>query len=100
MVLRLCVPLTQRLRARNWNFASSGCPFTASIVAKRVWVSTPLMDMSYSVRCWAASGGHGQVQRGEEVRLHFQGTAEPLLQHDELVERWVAGHRAGQIEGF
>jgi hypothetical protein len=57
MVLRLCVPLIQLLLARNWNFASSGCAFTASIVAKRVLVATPLMDMTYSFRV-AASGGH------------------------------------------
>ena len=39
---RLCVPLTQVLLARNWNFAISGEPFTASSVANSVAVSTPL----------------------------------------------------------
>src|SRR5262245_47462476 len=42
MELRLCVPAIHRLVARNWNFASSGLPLTASSVANRVGVSTPL----------------------------------------------------------
>src|SRR6266536_2866529 len=42
MVERLWVPLTQRLVARNWNLAMSVSPFTASSVANRVAVSTPL----------------------------------------------------------
>src|SRR5262245_40635766 len=42
MLLRLWVPLTHRLVARNWNFASSGLALTASSVANRVGVSTPL----------------------------------------------------------
>src|SRR5262245_6939937 len=42
MVDWLCVPLTHRLVARNWNLAMSGLPLTASRVAKSVAVSTPL----------------------------------------------------------
>src|SRR6266511_6458228 len=42
MVLRLWVPLTHWLWARNWNLAASGACLTASRVAKRVAVSTPL----------------------------------------------------------
>src|SRR5215471_18580415 len=42
MVVRLWVPLTHWLRARNWNLAASGACFTASRVANRVAVSTPL----------------------------------------------------------
>ena len=42
MVERLWVPLIQVLVARKRNFAMSGSPFTASIVANRVAVSTPL----------------------------------------------------------
>src|SRR3954451_13283242 len=42
IVPRLWVPDTQRLDARNWNFAASGAAFTASRVANRVAVSTPL----------------------------------------------------------
>src|SRR5262245_39549972 len=42
MVDWLCVPLTHLLVARNWNLAMSGLPLTASRVAKRVAVSTPL----------------------------------------------------------
>ena len=36
------MPLTQRLLARNWNLAISGVARTASRVANRVAVSTPL----------------------------------------------------------
>ena len=42
MVLRLWVPLTHWLWARNWNLAASGAALTASRVANRVAVSTPL----------------------------------------------------------
>jgi hypothetical protein len=42
MVVRLWVPLTHWLRARNWNLAASGACLTASRVANRVAVSTPL----------------------------------------------------------
>src|SRR5215475_13136705 len=42
MLLRLCVPCSHWLVARNWNFASSGLALTASSVANRVGVSTPL----------------------------------------------------------
>ena len=38
----LCVPAIHRLLARNWNFAISGSPLTASRVANSVAVSTPL----------------------------------------------------------
>ncbi len=41
ITLRLCVPLIQRFRALNWNFASSGCSATAPSVASRVGVSMP-----------------------------------------------------------
>src|SRR6266545_3268071 len=42
MVPRLWVPLTHWLWARNWNLAASGACLTASRVANRVAVSTPL----------------------------------------------------------
>src|SRR5690242_2613017 len=42
MVDWLWVPDSQRLVARNWNLARSVSPFTASRVANRVAVSTPL----------------------------------------------------------
>src|SRR3954468_9035285 len=61
MVERLCVPLTHSLRARNWNWASSGCPFTASRVANRVAMSTPLTPAATSVLVMVCSfwvGGH------------------------------------------
>ena len=38
----LWVPLIHLFVARNWNLAMSLLPFTASIVANRVAVSTPL----------------------------------------------------------
>src|SRR5262245_39487688 len=45
MRLRLCVPFSQRLVARNWNLARSGCPFTALMVANNVGVSTPFSGL-------------------------------------------------------
>ncbi len=42
MAVSLHVPLTQRFTARNWNAASAGAPFTASMVAKSAGVFTPL----------------------------------------------------------
>jgi hypothetical protein len=42
MVVRLCVPLTHVLCARNWKSASSGWARTASSVANSVGTSTPL----------------------------------------------------------
>ena len=42
------VPETHSLVVRNWNCAASGCWRTASMVANRVAVSTPL-------RCWAVT---------------------------------------------
>ncbi len=42
MVPWLWVPLSHSLWARNWNLAAAGASFTASSVAKRVAVSTPL----------------------------------------------------------
>src|SRR5215467_8829324 len=42
MVVRLRVPLTHWLRARNWNRAAAGACLTASRVANKVAVSTPL----------------------------------------------------------
>src|SRR5215813_9987939 len=42
MVERLWVPLIHVFVARNWNLAISVSPFTASSVANRVAVSTPL----------------------------------------------------------
>src|SRR6266542_2618675 len=49
MVLRLWVPLSHWLRARNWNRAASGAALTASRVAKRVAVSTPLRADTFAV---------------------------------------------------
>src|SRR4051794_30081590 len=46
MIVRLCEPSIQRLRARNWNFASSGSALTASSVPKSCAVSTPFLTVS------------------------------------------------------
>ena len=48
---RLWVPLIHRLWARNWNWAGSGCLLTASRVANRVVVSTPLRIDRSTVAC-------------------------------------------------
>ena len=52
--MRLCVPLIQVLRARNWNSASSGAALTASSVANSVGTSTPLRAGRIAV--WSCSG--------------------------------------------
>src|SRR6266487_2693740 len=49
MVPRLWVPPIHWLWVRNWNFAASGAALTASRVAKRVAVSTPLRVDSLTV---------------------------------------------------
>src|SRR3954447_3052283 len=59
----LWVPLSQRFVARNWNLARSASARTASRVANRVAVSTPLrvalsmLVMGLSPRCGSAGGG-------------------------------------------
>ncbi len=53
IVPRLWVPMTHSLWARNWNFAASGAAFTASSVANRVAVSTPLRVDSLTVAVMA-----------------------------------------------
>src|SRR3954447_13406792 len=56
MVLQLCVPLTHRFVARNWNSAIAGLPFTASSVANRVGTSTPLIGAgAVVVIAWCSS---------------------------------------------
>jgi hypothetical protein len=49
MTDRLCAPLSHVLLARNWNFAISGEPLTASSVANSAAVSTPLRELSVTV---------------------------------------------------
>jgi hypothetical protein len=67
MVLMLCVPLTHRLRARNWKAAISGVPLTASSVANRVGTSTPLRASRGVVvlvmSCSSGSSGAGVAPR-------------------------------------
>src|SRR6266540_6960612 len=46
MVVRLCAPSIQRLRARNWNFAIEGSALIASSVPYSCWESTPLRMIS------------------------------------------------------
>src|SRR5215471_17295301 len=71
MVLRLCVPLSHSLSARNWNFAACGAALTASRVANRVAVSTPLRAdsvtvpvMGFLLGCGAARDGAGLWDAG------------------------------------
>ena len=49
MLVRLCPPPNQVLRARNWNFASSGWALMASSVPYMVAVSTPLRMVDVTV---------------------------------------------------
>ena len=69
MVPRLWVPLIHSFPARNWNFAASGAALTASRVAKRVPVSTPLRVESLSVAVISVLlllwwGGQAQASTG------------------------------------
>src|SRR5215211_503930 len=121
MVPRLWVPSIHWLSARNWNLAASGAALTASRVAKRVAVSTPLRIDSLTVAVmvfrfpfgvWQARSGScrrcGQAHRkfavtwdwagGQFGRLDVDGRAELLLQLDELWNRRIVGQRAGQVE--
>src|SRR6266545_4474202 len=123
MVPRLWVPLIHSLPARNWNSAACGAALTASRVAKRVAVSTPLRVDSLTVvvisvllRCGPARArragvrltavwsGDGQFALawnwagGRLGRLDVDGPAELLLQCDELRNGWVGGHGGGQFE--
>src|SRR6266542_5309530 len=112
MVLRLWVPLSHWLRARNWNRAASGAALTASRVAKRVAVSTPLRADSLTVLvisvlllvCAAAGRSCGlcggelalvigrQRWPGRQLgRFGVEGPSELLLQYDELGYGRVAG---------
>src|SRR4051812_49542354 len=105
MVLRLWVPLSHRLLARNWNRAASGAVLTASRVANRAAVSTPLRaDVSVVVMSGLLRSGGGELvlawgwAGGQFGRLGVEGVAELPLQLDELGYRWVFGQRAGQLE--
>ena len=94
MVLELWVPFTQRFRARNWNWAAAGASFTASSVAKRVGVSTPLragrgvvvvlvmavlLGVGFGIRrgltrlAWSARSVAAGRTRGECLRLPLDG---------------------------
>jgi hypothetical protein len=70
MVVRLWVPLTHWLWARNWKAAASGTSLTASRVANRVAVSTPLCIESL-------------ISVGQRRCLLVDRGAETLLQLDE-----------------
>src|SRR4051794_37451151 len=105
MMLRLWVPLSHWLLARNWNWAASGAALTASRVANRAAVSTPLrVEVSVVVMSGLLRSGGGELvlarsgAGGQLGRLGVEGVAELPLQLDELGYRWVVGQRAGQFE--
>src|SRR6476620_2339921 len=110
MVPRLCVPEIHSLWARNWNFAASGAAFTASRVANRVAVSTPLRVDSLTVAVmvmlllWLVGRSGGlqlevpDVPGRDQVGFGVHRPAELLLQLDELRHRGVGGQLAGQLE--
>ena len=86
---RLWVPEIHSLWARNWNFAASGAAFTASRVANRVAVSTPLRVDSLTVAVmvmlllWVVCGWSGGLQlevpdvAGPRARLASASIARP-----------------------
>src|SRR4051795_11676636 len=122
MVPRLWVPEIHSLWARNWNLAAAGAPFTASSVAKRVVVSTPLRVGSLSVAVmvlllrwvwwWCGErwcdetfgsgrleldlAGHGPGVQQDGLGIH--GPAQLLLQLDELGHGRVRRERARDLE--
>src|SRR6266542_3959702 len=127
MVLRLWVPLIHWLWARNWKLAASGACLTASRVANRVAVSTPLRAVMSVVvmlvrllwevgwlvvaaALWpplrvggAASGGREQAlgwdrPGGQRRGLPVDGGAQLLLELDERRHRRVGGQAAGDLE--
>src|SRR5512133_773558 len=128
MVVRLWVPAIHRLVARNRKSAISGCCFTASSVAKRAAVSTPLR-VAVLVRSvllgagrWPWTGvrrpsaggcrresvcsGRGRAtarygrQVGQGGCLAVDGLAQPALELDELVARREGAQGDGQVEGL
>src|SRR6476646_8721764 len=70
MVLRLWVPLSHWLLARNWNCAASGAALTASRVANRVVVSTPLRVDSLTVAVMVVLRCVGTAQEAQVCGVH------------------------------
>src|SRR6266498_2350399 len=91
MVLRSWVPLTHSLWARNWNLAASGACFTASRVANRVVVSTPLRIESLTSLA---------VMSVVVILVHLLvgGGAQLLLELDERRHRRIGRQAAGDLE--
>src|SRR5829696_3180566 len=122
MLPRLWVPLIHWLWARNWNWAAAGAALTASRVANRVAVSTPLrVEVSVLVMVVSPSGAALRAQRwvgksdglgagglelarywaaGQVGGLDVDGLAELFLQVDERGDRRILGECAGQVEDF
>src|SRR5262245_37361557 len=125
IVLRLWVPLSHSLLARNWNFAASGAALTASSVANRVAVSTPLRMCSLTmavisgflllvvprgcagwVDVWRPVGrsrrGEFPVARhrvhGQGGRLGVDGRADLSHQVDERRHGRIGDQGAGEVE--
>ena len=119
MVLWLWVPDIHRFEARNWNWAAAGASFTASRVANRVVVSTPLRTPLGSGWSWDGSfvvvvvvvggwgsgrGGGGLAALGQERALReprrfvVDQDGEALLQLDEAVDRRELRHLPGHLE--
>src|SRR5829696_8282292 len=120
MLPRLWVPLIHWLWARNWNWAAAGAALTASRVANRVAVSTPLrVEVSVLVMVVSPSGAALRAQRwvgksdglgagglelarywaaGQVGGLDVDGLAELFLQFDECGYGWVGGQRVRQLE--
>src|SRR4051795_2376829 len=100
MLERLCVPLTHSLRARNWNWASSGCPLTASRVANRVATSTPLTPAATSVLVMVCSfcvGGHDDEPDARSAAFPRPSLGERVTRPDEEGPEKVG--RTADIEG-
>src|SRR6476646_3503914 len=117
MVLRLWVPRSHWLWARNWNRAAAGAALTASRVANRVAVSTPLRFDALIVlvisvlllggvpfwRGWLCGGElmlvvEEQWSQGSQFGgLGIQGASECHLQRDDTRGWRVDGPRDGRM---
>src|SRR5438128_10952381 len=106
IVPRLWVPLTHSFRVRNWNFAASGACFTASRVANRAGVSTPLradlLVVVVMACCPPSCAGEHVLARGwsggERRRLLLDHRADAFVEFDERRQRRIGRHRAGEVE--
>ena len=85
-------PACQRLVARNWNSASSGCAFTAPMVAKSVGVSTPFIGLGVRVGLLASWSWSSSSRWSPSSFSVARGPVIGLV-------RWASDGIAGDVPG-